>query len=136
MPPNSAFSNKMSSSPRILIVDDSNTIREIIRMVVETIGCEVVAEGESGEEAITLFGEHQPDITLMDIEMPGMGGIRAVTEIIQTHPSAYILMLSGVDPDIAMESVFVAGAADYVKKGDDLELMIEELQPHIAKFQH
>ena len=79
------------TSKRIMVVDDAEFTRKMLTLEVEQAGYKIVAEAENGLEAIDLYKAHQPDIVTMDIVMPGMGGIEAVTKIIEIDPNKWIL---------------------------------------------
>ncbi|MBF0134039.1 MAG: response regulator [Magnetococcales bacterium] len=123
----------MSARPRVLIVDDSETIREMVQMVLENLDAHVVAQGTNGKEGVELYRQHKPDMLLTDIEMPEMDGIDASKIIKKEFPNSYILMLSSVDPEAAMDFVFHAGAEDFVRKNEDLETLAAEIEPHLKK---
>lgn len=79
---------------RVLIIDDNEMAREGIRMILESDPVfEVVAEGSSGEEAITLSEYWMPDLVLMDIQMPGMGGLEATKKLKEAFPISRSLWL-------------------------------------------
>lgn len=124
----------MAKKPRVLIVDDSDTIREMVHMVLEGMDAEVVAQGVNGKEGVELYRQHQPDMLLTDIEMPIMDGIQLTQAIKEEFPDAYVVMLSSVDPEAAMDFVFRAGAEDFVRKNEDLEALANDIEPHLKKF--
>jgi DNA-binding NarL/FixJ family response regulator len=109
---------------RVLIVDDHAIVREGIRMILalhEDI--EVVGEAEDGSEAITRVAELSPDVVLMDIAMPGLGGLEAAREIIKTNPQSKILVLTQYDNNEYIYRFLRMGVAGYVLKkavGSDL----------------
>lgn len=93
---------------RVLIVDDQHPIRVLIRRVLIQHDCEVVAEALTGEDAVLLALEHKPDLVIMDVNMPGMGGIEATKRIRAALPEAVVVGFSSeVDSTAALE----AGAA-------------------------
>src|SRR5215475_8031879 len=89
---------------RVLIVDDHPLFRDGMHGLLDSVSeTEVVAEAASGEEAITLAENLQPDVILMDIKMPGMNGLQAMREILNTSPHIRILIVSMLEDD---DSVF------------------------------
>jgi two-component system, NarL family, response regulator len=109
---------------RILTVDDHPLLRDGLRA---SIGAEpdmeVVAEAANGRDAIDLFRQHRPDITLMDLKMPVMGGVQAIQEIRGEFPSAKVIVLSTYAGDEDIHRAFKAGALTYLLKdtlSDDL----------------
>ncbi|MBD2059650.1 response regulator transcription factor [Oculatella sp. FACHB-28] len=102
---------------RVLIVDDHSLVTEglanIINYDPEMV---VVAQAENGQQAIALYREHQPDITLMDLRMPGMGGVEAITAIRAEFKSAQIIVLTTYDGDEDIYRGLQAGAQGYLLK--------------------
>lgn len=109
---------------RVLIADDHVTVREgLVAMIGRQVDMRVVAEASNGLEAITLWQRQRPDVGLLDIRMPIMDGIDAITEIRRQHASARLLVLTTFDTDEEVARVVKAGAAGYLLKDaarDDL----------------
>ena len=102
---------------RVLIVDDHSLVAEglanIINYDPEMV---VVAQAENGQQAIALYREHQPDVTLMDLRMPTMGGVEAITAICTEFKSARIIVLTTYDGDEDIYRGLRAGAQGYLLK--------------------
>jgi DNA-binding NarL/FixJ family response regulator len=104
---------------RIMTVDDHPLLREGIAAVLEgQPGLELVAEASTGEEAIERYRTLQPDLTLMDLQMPGMGGIAAIEAIRAEFPEARILVLTTYRGDMQALRAFRAGAQGYLLKSE------------------
>ena len=104
---------------RVLIVDDQDAFRSAARMVVElTSGFEVVAEAANGVEGIELVDEHQPDLVLMDINMPGIDGLEATRRITEAHPQIKVIIFSTYEPGEYDSRAREAGAIAFVSKAD------------------
>jgi DNA-binding NarL/FixJ family response regulator len=129
----------VSDSPiRILVADDHTMVREGIRHVLEQEpGFEVVADVASGEAAVEQAAELRPDVVLLDISMPGKGGLAAANELRQTTPEARILVLSMHDnAEYVLEAVR-AGAHGYLLKdsaGSELRRAIRSVHDGEAFF--
>ena len=108
----------------ILLVDDHSIIRIGLRGVLDPEpDLAVVAQAEDGAQALELFREHRPDVTLMDLRMPGLDGIETTRRIHASFPQARILMLTTYDGDHDIHRALEAGACGYVLKnvtGDEL----------------
>jgi DNA-binding NarL/FixJ family response regulator len=103
---------------RILIADDHELFRDGLKALLSSSSdTEVAGEAATGEEAIRMAGVHQPDVILMDIQMPVINGIEATRRIVQTVPEVKILMLTMFDDDPSVLAAMRAGARGYVLKG-------------------
>jgi len=100
---------------QVLIVDDQYPIRELLQRQLEKIGHTVAGKASNGLQAIELTGTLQPDVVLMDIEMPTMDGLRATKKIMEKFPRPVVLLTSYDDPEIVRRASR-AGAAAYLLK--------------------
>ena len=114
---------------RVLLVDDHRILREGVRaLLAGEPGIEVVGEAEDGESAVAQAGRLKPDVVLMDMVMPHLGGLEATARIKEQHPDIMVLIMSMHDNDEYVQQVIKAGASGYVLKGvaaDDLVRAIE-----------
>ncbi|MCE5207459.1 MAG: response regulator transcription factor [Chloroflexi bacterium] len=128
---------------RVLLVDDHAILREGLRALLSHYeDVEVIGEAQDGAEAVALVGQLQPDIVLMDVAMPGMGGLEATQLIRQQHPQTRVLVLTQYDDFQYIQSLLRAGASGYVTKralGTDLIAALQVvargetyLQPSVA----
>lgn len=103
----------------VMVVDDQQPFRDAARAVVERLnGFEIIAEAESGEDAVVKVDELQPDIVLMDINMGGIDGIEATVLITSRHPSTMVVLLSTYELSDLPPAARTSGAAAYVNKDD------------------
>ncbi|GGL26446.1 MULTISPECIES: response regulator [Caulobacter] len=107
-----------SSRPiRILVVDDHPILREGVAAILEDRDdMLLVGEARDGVEAIVQFRDLRPDVTLMDLQMPGMGGVEAIKAIRAEHPTACIVVLTTYDGDVQAVRALKAGAMGYLLK--------------------
>jgi DNA-binding NarL/FixJ family response regulator len=102
---------------RVLAVDDHPLLREGIAAVIDgEEDIELVAEATSGEEAIDLFRQHRPDVTLMDLQMPGINGIDAILAIRREFANARFIVLTTYQGDVQALRALKAGAMGYLLK--------------------
>ncbi len=113
---------------RYLIVDDSVFARKNLRRMIETFGGQVVAEASNGLTAITEYDRIKPDVVLMDITMPQMGGIEAVEKIVQQDPQARIVMVSAVGYRENIVAALQCGARHFVQKPVKPEALYEAIR--------
>lgn len=107
------------SSIRIMTVDDHPLMRQGIATLIEAEeDMELVAEASDGEEAVAQFRLHRPDVTLMDIQMPNVNGVEAISRIRSEFPEAKILVLSTFGGDVQVLHAIKAGARGYLLKGN------------------
>lgn len=107
----------MTKKIKVLAVDDHPLLREGIAAVINgEEDIELVAEAINGQEAIQLFRQHHPDVTLMDLQMPGMNGIEAITAIRNEFPNARFVVLTTYQGDVKAVRALKAGASGYLLK--------------------
>ena len=107
----------MEQKHRILIVDDHTLLRAGLRaLLIEDTGIEVVGEAENGREAIRLTGQLTPHLVLMDLSMPSMNGMEAMTEIKQRYPDVRILVMTLHKTEDYIHAALKSGADGYILK--------------------
>jgi two-component system invasion response regulator UvrY len=113
----------------ILLVDDHSVVRMGFKMLIENESdMAVICEAESGELGITAFKEHKPSIVIMDITMPGMGGLDAIERIIAFDKKAKILVLSAHEDSVHPKRALSAGALGYLTKSSAAEELIKAIR--------
>lgn len=108
--------NPSLKARRIVLADDHAVVRLGFRLLLEGAGAEVVGEAGSGEEAIRRYGETAPDVLVMDVSMPGIGGLVALERLRATHPEARVLMLSAHNDAVVPVRALRLGARGYLCK--------------------
>ncbi len=120
--------------PRVLVIDDQESIRIWLKGLLVSLGCEVVGEAENGQEGVELFKRERPDLVLMDLEMPVMNGDEALDHIIIEDPDAYVIILTSVSDAKVIIDDLMAGARYYLPKHDPPEMIQAALQEQIEKL--
>jgi DNA-binding NarL/FixJ family response regulator len=114
---------------RVLIADDHPLFRNGMRALLSAdLTTEVIGEATTGEEAVALAATLQPDIILMDIQMPGISGIEATRQILRASPRIRILMVTMFEDDQSVFTAMRAGARGYVLKGAHPDEMLRAIQ--------
>jgi two-component system, NarL family, invasion response regulator UvrY len=113
----------------VMLVDDHAVVRMGFRLLLDAApDMRVVAEAESGEEALRRIDEARPEVVVMDISMPGIGGLEAVRRILAKEPAARILVLSAHEDAMHARRVLKAGAAGYLTKRSAAEALIQAIR--------
>jgi DNA-binding NarL/FixJ family response regulator len=110
-------------SPRVLVVDDDEGIRDALRDLLNEEGMEVVGEAVDGEQALERVREHSPDVVLMDLRMPGVDGVEATKRIRDEWPHIQVIILTAYDDTALNQSADAAGAFAYLIKGSSAGLV-------------
>ena len=114
---------------RVLVVDDHDLVRTgITRMLADIDGLQVVGEGDSGESALKLARELRPDVVLMDVKMPGIGGLEATRKLLRSHPDIKVVAVTVCEEDPFPTRLLQAGAAGYLTKGAGLDEMVQDIR--------
>jgi len=101
---------------KIMIVDDSTIVRKVIERYLAITQVEIVAHASNGVEAIEMFKQHMPDIVTLDITMPEMDGIEALSKMLEIKPDAKIIMISALSSKDTVVKAINLGASGYLIK--------------------
>lgn len=114
---------------RVLIADDHTLFRDGLRALLASVeDVDVVGEASSGKQALAQAAELQPDVILMDIQMPDLNGIEATRQILRTSPHIGIIVLTMFQDDDSVFAVMRAGARGYVLKGADQDVLLRAVR--------
>ncbi|MBI1394824.1 MAG: response regulator [Betaproteobacteria bacterium] len=112
-----------------MLADDHAVVRMGFRVLLDaSTDIRVVAEAESGEEAVKRFGEVRPDVLVLDLSMPGIGGLEAISRILARDPGARILVLTAHEDAMHAKRVLKAGALGYLSKRSAAEALIQAIR--------
>lgn len=118
-----------NGSKRVMLVDDHTMVRRGLRALIESVpGWEVCAEAEDGYQALATAVASQPDIIVMDLSMPRLGGIDATVQLRKLLPAVEILILTMHESDHLIDQALNAGALGYLLKGDSGDKLMDALQ--------
>jgi len=122
---------------RVLLVDDHAVVRAGYQMLLQnTDDIEVVSEADSGELACKHYVDSEPDVVVMDLSMPGMGGLEAIRRIVARDSDARILVFSMHESTVFVEQALQAGARGYITKSSAPEVLIEAIRELAAGKSH
>jgi len=122
---------------RVLLVDDHKLVRTgTKRILTDAPGIEVVGEADSGEEAISFVRDNEVDVILMDLNMPGIGGLEATRKILAINPGVKVIILTVHDDDPFPSRLLHAGAAGYLTKNCAADEIIEAISSVHAGKRH
>ena len=114
---------------QILVADDHDLVRMgIVRMLSDIPEFTVVGEAKSGEEALSLARELNPDIVLMDVQMPGIGGLEATKKVVAMCGKTKVIAVTGLSDDLFAEKLMQAGASGYVTKGAGFDEIVSAVK--------
>lgn len=114
---------------KVLVVDDHDLVRMgITRMLADISGIKVVGEAATGEEALRLARELNPQVVLMDVKMPGIGGLEATRKLLRQDPDIRVVAVTVCDEEPFPSRLLKAGAAGYLTKGAALEEMVKAIR--------
>ena len=114
---------------RVMLADDHRVLIGSLKMLLEHHGCEVVGEATTGDEALAIAAKVHPQVIVMDLEMPGTGGLAAAHRMKQAAPAAKVLILSAHDDESdVLEVLNEAGVAGYLVKSDAPEELVSAVR--------
>lgn len=114
---------------KLVLIDDHQLFREGVKRILNMEdNFEVVGEGDDGEQAITLVEEKEPDVVLMDINMPNVNGVEATRQLLDRFPKVKVLILSIHDDETYVTHVLKSGASGYLLKEMDADALIEAVK--------
>lgn len=119
----------MTEKIRIVLIDDHPVLRDGLKTILNSIDeFEVIGEGENGKEAIEIYFKLMPDVVLMDLSMPEIGGVEAMEEILKKDPNAKVIILTMYEGEEDLFGAFLKGAYAYIPKKEKTEEIIKAIK--------
>lgn len=119
----------MTGTTKVMLVDDHAVVRMGFRLLLDgSPDIRVVAEAESGEDAVRRYTEVKPDVVVLDLSMPGIGGLEALSRILAREPGARVLVLTAHEDVMHAKRVLKAGALGYLSKRSAAEELIQAIR--------
>ncbi len=127
-----------SVKPRVMIADDEDHCRLLLKAILKTLNCVVVAEARNGEEAVRLFKKAKPHMLFLDVNMPRKTGNEVLQEVRQASPNAFVVMLTSVADLQTVEECVMHGASNYILKDTPVQeikkIIVDTWRGHLAKI--
>jgi two-component system, NarL family, invasion response regulator UvrY len=119
----------MSEAIRVILVDDHAVVRAGFRLLLSSVSnIQVIAEAERGEQACQLYLDNKPDVVVLDLSMPGIGGLESIRRICNRDNQAKILVFSVHDEQVYVNRAMMAGAKGYITKNSAPAILVEAIQ--------
>lgn len=125
--------NEFGKPYKVLIVDDSAFVVKQLQQIFVSEQYNVVGTAENGEEGVLMYKEYKPDLVTMDITMPKMDGITALTKIIEYDKNAKVVMVSALGKEDMVKKALLAGAKNYITKPLDRKKVLERIKMVLTK---
>lgn len=106
----------MTFNGKILLVDDEAHVRKFVGLIVRSLGEPTLIEASNGQEAVEIYKKEQPDVVLLDVNMPILDGIGTLREIRKFDPEAVVIMLTSLANRQTVEESIELGASNYIRK--------------------
>lgn len=124
----------MNFNGMILLVDDEAHIRKYIGLILKTIGDPIIVEAADGEEALAVYQRENPDLVLLDVNMPKMEGIEALKRLKEIDPNAVVIMLTSIANRQTVDEALEFGAMNYIRKDTPKEEIAKALKETIESI--
>lgn len=121
----------MNFTGMIMLVDDEPHIRKYISLILKTLGSPIIVEASNGEEAIETYQRENPDLVLMDVNMPKMDGLEALKKLREVDPNCVVIMLTSLANRESIEQAVDGGAINYIRKDTPREEIAKALRETI-----
>jgi two-component system chemotaxis response regulator CheY len=131
---NASHHEEKVSDKTAIVIDDSETMRRLLKFILQSMGINVIADGINGLQAIELVKENVPDLLCMDIDMPIMDGLAALDKIKSIYPEVAVIMISAHNDKKTVVNAIQKGASGYILKPYDPDLIEIEVNRVLKDF--
>ncbi|MES2692130.1 MAG: response regulator [Verrucomicrobiota bacterium] len=121
----------MNFTGMIMLVDDEAHIRKYISLILKGLGAPIIVEASNGEEAIATYQRENPDLVLLDVNMPKMDGLEALKKLKEIDPNCVVIMLTSLANRETIEQAAELGAINYIRKDTPRDEIAKALQETI-----
>jgi two-component system chemotaxis response regulator CheY len=118
---------------RVMIADDSDAIRLVLRDILSIGNHEIVAEAINGEDAVEKFSQTTPDVLLLDLAMPKKDGLTVLKEVVAKHPQAKVILITASDNQNVINECLKVGAFAFISKPFDFDYVLKLISEVISK---
>lgn len=125
--------NEFGKPYKVLLVDDSAFVIKQLQQIFVSEQYVIAGTAENGEDAVTMYKELKPDLVTMDITMPKMDGITALTKIVEYDKNAKVVMISALGKEDMVKKALLAGAKNYITKPLDRKKVLERIKMVLTK---
>jgi len=121
----------MAFNGKILLVDDEPHIRKFVGLLLKQLGSPTIVEAANGQEALALYQQEQPDLVMLDVNMPGLDGIATLRKLRELDPEVVVIMLTSLASRQVVEGAADLGACLYIRKDTPKDEMLKMLRETI-----
>ena len=121
----------MNFTGMILLVDDEPHIRKYVSLILKSLGAPIIVEAGNGEEGIAAYKRENPDLVLLDVNMPKMDGLETLEKLKEIDPNCVVIMLTSLANRQTIEQALEHGAANYIRKDTPKEEIAKSLEETI-----
>jgi CheY-like chemotaxis protein len=121
----------MAFNGKILLVDDEPHIRKFVGLLLKQLGSPTIVEAANGQEALALYQQEQPDLVMLDVNMPGLDGIATLRKLRELDPEVVVIMLTSLASRQVVEGAANLGACLYIRKDTPKDEMLKMLRETI-----
>jgi DNA-binding NarL/FixJ family response regulator len=125
----------MASSTTVLIVDDESHVRAYVRTLLKELGIETCWEATNGDAVLAMVKEHSPGLVLLDLNLPGTGGMQVLSQLAEAHPDVPVVIMTAQNSMDTVKEAAELGASGYILKHDARHRVVSALRDLIESLE-